>query len=93
MDLEDIENDLYESKKLQSLGYMDLNHFCEHRHCVIQGLSRFGDCFAAALGMALNKANVDDSIKIIRYWNHLCETNALMYKMYVAKHKTEVLNE
>jgi len=89
LDLEAIENELADVTKIKSLGYMDLEHFYEHRHCIGMGLQQFGDLFTTKLGLALMSANLDDSIKITRYWYSLCESNALLYKMFLAKQRAD----
>lgn len=89
MDMEEIENSLEETKMLQRFGFMNMQHYKEHKELVCAGLLEFGDLFAQELSTALYRASIDDSLKILRYWNQLCEQHALLYKMYLAKQKSK----
>lgn len=84
---EDSQSDV--NRKLQLMGFMNLKHCEEYRDHVICGLRMFGDLFSKKLGDALDLADLDDSIKIMRYWSQLCENSALMYRMLLAKEKAE----
>jgi hypothetical protein len=89
MDMEHIEIQLEEAQKLQRFGFMSMQHYQEHKEHVIGGLIMYGDMFVMALGYALKEANVEDSLKIMRYWAQTCEQNAILYKMFIAKEKAE----
>ena len=85
MDEEQVENHLQEDLHIKNSGYLDRKHYESHREHVIAGLCLYGDLFAAALGYALKEADLNDSLKIMRYWNHLCEQHAILYKAAEAK--------
>jgi hypothetical protein len=93
MDLEVIEISLEEAHKLQRFGFMSLQHYQEHRDDIINGMMMFGDKFIKSLGSALFHAETDDALRIMRYWNHACEQNAILYKSYMAKQKAEAANQ
>lgn len=89
-DMEATENHLEQAKLVQHAGYIDLEHFYDVREKTAAGLLQFGDLFAVSLGRALAVANIDDSLKIMRYWLALCDQHLLLYKMYIAKEKAEL---
>lgn len=89
MDLEHIEIQLEEAKMLQRFGFMSMQHYQEHREHVYSGMIMFGDLFVMALGYALKEADVENSVRIMRYWNQSCEQHAILYKMFLAKEKAE----
>jgi hypothetical protein len=74
---------------VRKAGFMSYPHYVEHRNHVMNGMIRLGSTFTIALGVALSHAELDDSLKIMRYWNQLCEQHAILYKMMVAKEKAE----
>jgi hypothetical protein len=84
---EELEIRLEEAAKLQRFGFMNLKHYEEHKEHASTGLIKFGDGFEIALGIALQHAQMDDSLKILRYWNHRCEQYAILHKIYLAKEK------
>jgi hypothetical protein len=84
---EELENLLELEKSIQQAGYVNLRHFEETRYHTYMGLLRFGGSFAKALGEALSHADHNNSKKIMRYWNDLCEQHALIHKMAAAKEK------
>ena len=90
MDLEKIEQELEDDLHIRNSGYLSRSHFEDHRNHVIGGLILFGDLFAMALGYALKEAGLNDSMKIMRYWNNMCEQHAILLK--ASKAKEEVLN-
>ena len=75
-------------KRLTDLGYMDLNHFLEHKYCVSMGLIKFGGSFSRKIGEALMIADRNNALKIMRYWLQDCEHHALLFKMFLAKEKS-----
>lgn len=85
--MEVIEISLEEASKLQRAGFMSLQHYEEYKSCASLGLVMYGDEFQQAIGLALHRSNVDNALKIIRYWNQDCEQHHLLYKMYLAKEK------
>jgi hypothetical protein len=89
MDMEHIEIQLEEAKNIQRAGFMSMQHYREHKDKVIGGFVMFGDLFTMNLGYALNEANTEDSLKILRYWNQKCEQHAIMYKSFLAIEKAE----
>lgn len=89
--MEDIDNQLEVHRIVTALGYMDLKHFQEFRAHAAMGLLNFGDLFARSLGEALRVASTEDSIKIIRYWNAMCEHYVLIYRMYLANEKANAV--
>ncbi len=84
---EEIENQTDEAKIVHEAGYIDLNHFLEHRYCVAMGLIKFGGSFANALGETLLRSDRDNAMKILRYWNRECEEHGLLYKIFLAKER------
>jgi hypothetical protein len=86
-DDEILENELEVNRKLQQLGFMDYWHFAEYKNYAASGLFKYGEGFESALGCALLIADVNDAIKILRYWPQVCEQHSLLYKMYLAKEK------
>lgn len=88
MDLEDIENKFADQEYLRSIGFMDEKHFEEYRNQVTQGLLKFGGNFDVALSVALRAADRNNALKILRYWAHLCEQHAILYRMFEAKQKS-----
>lgn len=85
LDIEQIEIDLEDQKLISEAGFMNMQHYLEHKNAVKQGLITLGSTFSIALGHCLGVADLRNSIKILRYWNHLCEQHAILYKMHVAK--------
>lgn len=83
--MELIEISLEEAHKLQRAGYMSLQHYQDCKATISQGMLMFGDSFLKSLGQALFHAEVDDSLKILRYWGQVCDQHALLYKMFKAK--------
>jgi hypothetical protein len=89
VDDEEIENNLAEENHIRNSGFLDRAHYELHKRYVVGGLGVFGDSFAISLGHTLELADLNDSLKIMRYWNHLCEQHALLFKMKEAKEKVE----
>ncbi len=87
------EDYLQSEQRVKDLGYMDLNHFLEHKFCVVNGLNKFGGSFAQKLGDCLAVADRSNAIKIMRYWSNECEQHALLYKIYLAKEKSYGTND
>ena len=75
---EQTENQLETARKLSQLGYMDESHFREHREKVISGLRMFGGIFEKSLACCLDHGTDDDAIKILRYWQQLCDHASLI---------------
>lgn len=88
-DMEKIENDIEPLKLVSDAGFMSMDHYNEHKSHVVSGLVNLGSPFDVALGLALDKADLRNSIKILRYWNHICEQYALFYTMHLAVKKKE----
>lgn len=84
---EEQENSLAEENHIKNSGFIDRAHYERHKHEVAHGLMLFGEHFSISLGRALNQANLNDSLKIMRYWNHLCEQHAILFKMKEAKER------
>ena len=87
IDDEEIENSLVDANHIRNSGYLDKAHLERHKRDVMLGLWLFGNRFAVCLGHALDAADLYDSIKIMRYWNNLCEQHALLFRMKQAKEK------
>jgi len=85
VDDESIEVELEHLKLVRDAGFMSMSHYDEHKGNVVQGLTTLGSTFSIALGHALAVAELRNSLKILRYWNHLCEQHALLYRMVIAK--------
>ena len=85
MDMEQVEKQLEDDVHVKNSGYLNMSHYKRHRKDVIGGLIQFGDHFAMSLGYTLNEANLYDSIKIMRYWNGLCEQHAILQRMSLAR--------
>ncbi len=85
VDMETIEISLEHASKLQRMGFMDIWHYETFKSNAAVGLLKFGDKFLKALGAALMEANMDDSIRILRYWGQECQQHSILYKMYLAK--------
>ena len=78
-----------EKPDFKLLGYLDANHFCEHRANASEGLIMFGGSFHKALGYTLFRADLNNAIKLMRVWAQECEMHAILYKAYLAKQKAE----
>lgn len=89
MDLEKVDNDLYEAKRIQQAGWVTMESYIEFKSQAATGLQMFGDVFLQRLGLALDAALTDDALKIMRYWHQACEQHQIIYKMYLAKEKAE----
>lgn len=87
-DMEKVEEMVENESIITKAGYIDSRHFEEHRSVVAAGMKKYGSEFVRALGKALEIAHRDDALKIMRYWNNMCDTHATLYKMYLAKAKT-----
>lgn len=85
LDMEQVEIALEEQRILDQAGFMNMDHYIEHKSHVVGGLVTLGSTFSIALGVCLEKADLRNSLKILRYWNHLCEQHAILYKMHLAK--------
>jgi len=85
MDMEHVEEVLSKERQIKNAGYISIEHYERFRNEVIDGLLYFADPFGRALGWALNEANLDDSLKILRYWNQLCQQTAIVHRMKAAK--------
>jgi hypothetical protein len=85
LDMEVVEIELEDAHKMQRAGFITLEHYQTFKYNVSNGMLKFGDCFTRPLGEALKHANLDDCLKIMRYWTQLCDQYALLYKMYLAK--------
>jgi hypothetical protein len=89
LDMEKVEIDIEDQKIIQEAGFMNRQHYDEHKSHVVAGLVKLGSTFSIALGHCLDIADLRNSLKILRYWNHLCEQHALFYKMYLAEEEAK----
>lgn len=85
---EEIESKLEEETIIRAAGYLSKDHYTIYREKVMNGLQLYGDNFEKSLGQTLYWANLNDSLKILRYWEQICSKVYILYQMYLAKEKT-----
>lgn len=88
LEMEEIDNTLEKTKMLQRHGFMNIEHYETTKENTVNGLVEFGNNFSVALGKALDWADVTDSLKILRYWEQLCEQHKLLWQMKLAKEQS-----
>lgn len=76
---------------VKSQGFMNMEHFIEHKTHVRKGLQAFGGDFGRSLGLTLFYADLANSMRILSVWSNLCEQHAILWRMAEAKRKA--LNE
>lgn len=72
-------------REIEVAGYVSMDHFEECRSNAWMGLIRFGNSFHQILGELLQKADLTNSKKIMRYWEQECTQHAMLYKIYMAR--------
>ena len=71
LDMEKIEVDIEDHKIVHEAGFNDMAHYTEHKSHVVGGLVTLGSTFSVALGLVLEKADLRNSLKILRYVNSM----------------------
>jgi hypothetical protein len=89
MNDEQIENQLEDRKKVNDAGFSSLESYLEFRHHATSGLATYGDVFGKALGLALFYADLDNALKITRYWHQLCEQHVILNKISIAQKRKQ----
>ena len=79
--------DLMNLDFVKSQGYMNMEHFNEHKTHVRKGLQAFGGEFGRSLGLALFYADLQNSMRILSVWRNLCEQHAILWRAAEAKRK------
>lgn len=87
--MEDIEinQELMNLEFVKSQGFMNMEHFVEHKTHVRKGLQAFGDEFARSLGLTLFYADLSNSMRILSLWRNLCEQHAILWRAAEAKRR------
>lgn len=88
-DDEEIENQLYEAKRLEQSGFMNAEHYKEFKEHAINGSIAFGSPFEKSMGQALFWASFDDQLKLMHTHRNLFLNLSMIYKAYLAKQKAK----
>jgi hypothetical protein len=89
-EMETVEEILVEHTRLaNSLGFTSISTFEEFKYHVVQGMIRFGSLFTHYLGQALDKADMGNSIKLIRLYQSDASKYEMMHRVWEAKNKAE----
>lgn len=89
--MEKIEEEIEDSKRIQEAGFMNLAHMDEYVHHAILGLIEFGDPFEINLGQLLAVSDLNNTLKILRIWQNLCEQHVHLYRIARVKEKNNAL--
>ena len=93
IDMEAIENVVSDERKVMQAGYMCYTSFLNRKFEAVEGLIKFGDPFYRSIGRALQYADLNNALKIMRYWRHECDQHALLYQIQQARLKAEEVTE
>ena len=68
-------------------GMIDFNHFFEFKYRAIKGMLKFGGNFVQALAGALQYADNNNAVKIMRTWRAEVREHELLWRILEAKQK------
>jgi hypothetical protein len=91
MDAEQIEKAIEKSVHVEStMGFMTAEHYSDFKYHAQEGLIRYGGSFAKNLGLALQSADVNNAIKIMKLWFSLCDEHCMLHKIFIAKRDARI---
>lgn len=73
------------------LGMISLDHYEIFKYNTIMGLIMFGGNFAKALGELLARADMSNSVKILRVWQNECVQHEMLFRIHQAKEKAKTI--
>ena len=87
MDEEALENQAYQAKRIEQLGFMNEAHFREFLFQATQGLNFSVDQFSNRLGVLALACDFERTIKLLWAFKDVFEFAAMSWRMHEAKQK------